>query len=173
MPAGSFYNICRELYKLLMRRRFIFTAILLPMMLCLHILNVCALLFSSMGVTFNVHYCGGREVSRSVYASAPACDHAQEEVKACCAFRQHFAKSRKHDKGCCKDHSLYSSVKKENYDNHVVLKEIRPAAATVSFYTFIRPVCYGSVPDCFFSVPDIHPPPRTPDLVTELCVQRC
>lgn len=143
------------------------------MMLCLHILNVCALLFSSMGVTFNAHYCGGREVSRSVYASAPACDHAREETKACCSFKQHFAKARKHDKNCCKDHSEYSSVKKENYNNQVVLKEIRPVTVAVSFHTFIQPVCYSNGFDCFFYSPDIHPPPCTPDLVTELCVQRC
>lgn len=61
-------------------------------------------LIIASGVTFNLHYCGGKLKTVSLFTN-------QEE--GCCG-------SKKKSKGCCKDKTAFLKVKDNHHSNHLL-----------------------------------------------------
>ena len=141
------------------------------MLQALHILNIFTIIFSSIGVTINVHYCGGEEVSKAIFGKAKSCHHPEIEIKACCAFKAHFAKKKTHHAGCCKDVSKYDDVKKENFISKVEF----PKSLFYQVFEFTPFKGSFELVSSFLTLIDLdyHSPPIWLDAISMLCVMRC
>ncbi|MCO6460178.1 MAG: hypothetical protein J5I59_02140 [Saprospiraceae bacterium] len=125
-----------------------------------------------MGVTINTHFCSGEKISESLYASAKKCDHDDRKMKACCAFKDHYMKVKKHDKNCCNDHSTYVWVKKENIQTNFIYKDVKWVVTFFNIsFPLVEDLLRGTVDS--FKPTYKYPPPCTRDPVSELCVQLC
>ena len=125
-----------------------------------------------MGVTINTHFCVGDKVSGTLYMSAQKCDHDHAEEKACCAFKAHFSKVKKHSKDCCKDYSKYVLVKKENIHPDNTPKIPIGTITYIEIFNWNESAVTGKYSGSNINASK-YQCPRTRDPVSELCVQRC
>lgn len=102
-------------------------------------LSVFYLMIAS-GLSFSLHYCGGKLKSISLYASAE---------KTCCG-------SKKKSKGCCKDKTTLLKVE----DSHQLVKVAKVTTPTVKYvHSFSVQLLFNVFPADLNTDSDFHLPP--------------